>query len=84
MSEDEIKIIREFETILKNQDKEDEKTYEIIKKAYCKAFGKVDDYNRISLIKLLIYNHPNIGFKIFREMTKLEQQNRILRKSLNK
>jgi hypothetical protein len=70
MPENEIEIVREFETTLKNQDEEDEGAYEKIKEAYCEAFEKVDNYNRISLIKLLMHYHQNLGCEIFREMTK--------------
>ncbi|MCK5465885.1 hypothetical protein KAI56_00090 [Candidatus Parcubacteria bacterium] len=61
-----IRIIREFEVALKHQNKSDEQ----IEKDYYEAFEKLDDYARISIIKLLMHHRPDLSYEIFREITK--------------
>ncbi len=62
-----IRIIREFEAALKHQNKSDEQ----IEEDYYEAFKKLDDYARLSIIKMLMHHRPDLSYEIFRETTKL-------------
>ncbi|MCK5123224.1 MAG: hypothetical protein KAQ87_03700 [Candidatus Pacebacteria bacterium] len=65
--ENAIRVIRNFEKILKG---EKNKTDEQIKRDYYETFKKLNGYDEISLIKTLISYRQNLGFEIFRETTK--------------
>ena len=68
MPEDEINEIKEmrgFTAALTHQNKTDEQ----IKEHYYSIFKKLDNYNRLYVIKMLMYHRQDLGFEIFRETT---------------